>query len=79
MEVSKMTLSESRFYVVCDGIIVNKAEPFATIADAKAYIDGCKERDRLELMLHKRLLKKVLRKRCSPDLHDYNVVVEVSL
>lgn len=80
MEVSKFSYSdcsEGRFYIVCDGVIINKAAPFATIAEAKSYIESARERDRLELMLHKRLLKKILRKRCSPDLHDYNVVVEV--
>lgn len=79
MEVSKLSCAEGKYYIVCDGVIVNKSAPFATIAEAKSYINSCRERDHLELMLHKRLLKRILRKRVSPDLHDYNVVVEVSL
>lgn len=71
--------SSSLFYVACDGFIINKAEPFDSVSKARAFIDSCKERDRLSLMLHKRLLRKIMKKKVSPDLHDYSILVEVSV
>lgn len=67
------------YYVACDGLILNLSEPFDTVEKARSFVDSCKERDRLSLMLHKRLLRKIMKKKVSPDLHDYSILVEVSL
>lgn len=74
---SPSTTQAPLYYVACDGFIINLSEPFDTIAKARSFVDSCKERDRLSLMLHKRLLRKIMKKKVSPDLHDYSILVEV--
>lgn len=75
--MEKFETSGSKFYVVCDGVIVNPGKPFSSVGEAKDFISASRERDKMSLMLSKRLLRKILKGRVSPDLHDYNIMVEV--
>lgn len=63
--------SSKTFYVVQDDLVIK--EEFDSLEKASSYIAEMKRRDELSLMFKRKLLKKILKKSLSANLHDYRV------
>lgn len=62
----------SKFIVIQDDVVVGSSD---TVEGARALINELTERQRMKLMLNKRLLKKLFKKNLPLNISDFHIAV----